>query len=205
MIERSKNFPTVSGYEYAYDPERPYDICIGCAYINSASCDGPNFFSMTPERRCEWLQSRRHFLKMRDPHKWSYDYLAETADVAKNTVIRVFSDPTYDPRVSTLERILKIMVNGSWGQNPCALMSQNGPEIVYTDTPETIRQLNEKIEQLTAVQDTLKNIHDSYATEMNAIRAKAEQIAEYLKSEIAKRDETIATKDKIIAKMVLGE
>lgn len=205
MIERSKKIPLIGGYDYTYDPDKPYDICIACAFINNASCDGPNFALMTAERRCEWLQARRLFLKGQEPYKWSYDYIAEEADVAKNTVISIFVDPMYDPRISTLQRVLKVVVNGSGGKNPCPLMSKNGPEIVYADTPETVQVLSEKIAQLESLQNMLDNIHGSYKEEMEAIRAKAEKIADYLKQEIAKRDDMLSKKDRIIEKLVLKD
>jgi hypothetical protein len=162
-------FHTVYGYNSANDPSKPYDACVGCMYINSAKCDGPNFLAMTPERRCEWLQRRRAFLRSIEPDKWNYDYVAEQSKVGKNTVISIFSDPTYSPRVDTLESVLRVMVNGSWGENPCPL-TLCAPEIIYADSPETVRILAERGEQVSQLQNTLANIHHFYAEELDKVR-----------------------------------
>lgn len=195
MKDKPHIFHTVYGFNPTYDPDKPYDICVGCSYINSAKCNGPNFLAMTPERRCEWLQRRRAFLRTREPEKWSYDYVAEAAQVGKNTVVSIFTDPEYDARVSTLERVVRVMVSGQWGEASCPLLAGEEAGVVYTDTPETIRLLAEKSEQVMHLQHTLDNIHEFYTAELNRVRSERNELIDVL---IADGQ----LKDKIIDKLI---
>ena len=100
--------------------EKPYNRCLNCDNIGS-QCDGPNFLAMSAERRCEWMRLRKEYLHSLEPDKWTNAYIAEESGVSKVTVARVFSGDTKDIRISTIESILKVLVNGSWGKYPCAM------------------------------------------------------------------------------------
>ena len=100
--------------------EKPYNRCLNCENIGT-SCDGPNFLAMSAERRSEWMRLRKEYLHSMEPDKWTNAYIAEVSGVSKVTVARVFSGDTKDIRLSTIGCIIKVLVNGSWGQYPCAM------------------------------------------------------------------------------------
>ena len=100
--------------------EKPYNRCLNCENIGK-HCDGPNFLAMSTERRCEWMRLRKEYLHSLEPDKWTNAYIAEVSGVSKVTVARVFSGDTKDIRLSTIGCIIKVLVNGSWGQYPCAM------------------------------------------------------------------------------------
>ncbi len=92
---------------------KPYNKCIVCKYLG-VLCDGPNFLAMTSERRGEWARLRRIYLG------WTLEDVAERAKTSTVTIYRLENN-IGDPKVSTLEAIFKTLVNGSWGQYPCAI------------------------------------------------------------------------------------
>lgn len=105
---------------------KPYDKCIRCSYLG-VRCDGPNPLAMVnlesdrPLARIgEWLRLRKEFLHESDP-KWTNAYIAEEAQVAKATVDNLFAGKAVDIKLSSLVRITKVVVNGSWGEYPCAM------------------------------------------------------------------------------------
>lgn len=111
--------------------EKPYNKCITCEHLG-VRCDGPNFLAMSIERWCEWCRLRKLYLNV------SSAEIADRAGVSKISVDRVMSGNCGDVRVSTMQLITKALVNGSWGQYPCASPE---PEIIYRDNPEMVQQL----------------------------------------------------------------
>lgn len=99
--------------------EKPYDACINCAFIGK-KCDGPNFLSMNTEQWCEWARRRKTFLG------WSNAKVVELSGISKNTVERIMAGTITGLHVDTMRDITKILVNGTWGQYPCAMASDDG-------------------------------------------------------------------------------
>lgn len=103
----------------AVTEEKPYNRCIDCIYIGK-KCDGPNFLAMGMPRLCEWLKMRKEYLHSQDP-KWTNAYIANLAGVSLATVNRVFAGDVDDIKLSTIAQIIRVLVNGTWGQYPCSL------------------------------------------------------------------------------------
>lgn len=99
--------------------EKPYNRCIDCVHIGK-QCDGPNFLAMEMPRLSEWSRLRKAFLQSKDP-KWTNAYIAECAGLSKTTVDRFLSGDLDDIKLSTAARIIKVLVDGTWGQYPCSL------------------------------------------------------------------------------------
>lgn len=162
-------------YQEGYDPERPYNVCIACVYMNTKRCDGPNILAMTPERRCEFLHARLEFLHAQDK-KWGYKYIADQTVLSENTVRHIILDPEYDPRVSTLQLVCREL-GGSWGEYPCAMMSIRGQDVMQVDRPETLELLNSKdqeIEQLKQTQTRLIDRTESLQRDVDFLIKEAE-------------------------------
>lgn len=118
--------------------EKPYNRCIDCVHIG-VICDGPNILAMEPPRISEWLRLRKNYLQTKDP-KWTNQYIADEAGVSHTTVSKVMAGIILDLKVSTLAAITRVLVNGTWGQYPCALASG---EIDFEPECQHLRELLE--------------------------------------------------------------
>lgn len=121
--------------------EKPYNTCINCIHIGK-HCDGPNFLAMSTERWCEWCKLRKQYLR------FSNAYIAELADVAEVTVDRIMSGHAKDLRFTTMQAITKVLVNGSWGQHPCAIASLSDMQTVYVENPDSQKKIEFLKEQV---------------------------------------------------------
>ena len=156
--------------------EKPYNKCITCEHLG-VRCDGPNFLAMSIERWCEWCRLRKLYLNV------SSAEIADRAGVSKISVDRVMSGNCGDVRVSTMQLITKALVNGSWGQYPCASPE---PEIIYRDNPEMVQQLmnlHQERERLYDISERREAAHKA-ALQEAADRAErdAQKKVDYLKN-----------------------
>lgn len=156
--------------------EKPHNICISCSRIGQ-TCDGPNFLAMPVERWCEWCRLRRDFLN------WKNSTLAEKSGVSKISVDRIMSGDVKDLRITTMQAVTKALVNGTWGQSPCVLVTETEKEI-YVDNPVIIAQCQN-------LQNTLDNLSAEYKAEVVAIRAEAQKKIDFLRDQIAVKDKQI--------------
>lgn len=157
--------------------EKPYNRCITCSSIG-IHCDGPNFLAMEMPRLSEWCRLRKDYLHSLAP-KWTNAYIAEQAGVSKVSIDRFLSGNVEDIKISTVARILKVLVNGSWGQYPCA-MAADEKEPVYMDNP----MLVERCERLQA--------------DLEAVRADDRQKVDFLKDQLKFNEDQLAEKDKLL-------
>ena len=163
--------------------EKPYNICISCSRIGQ-SCDGPNFLAMSVERWCEWCHLRRDYLG------WRNSNIAEKAGVSKISVDRIMSGDVKDLRITTMQAVTKALVNGSWGQSPCVLVTETEKEI-YVDNPVIIAQCQH-------LQNTLDNLSADYTTELAAVRAEAQKTRDFLLHQIELKDKQIEWMQSVI-------
>lgn len=118
--------------------DKPYNRCIDCIYIG-VRCDGPNFLAMDIARLSEWARLRKDFLHRKDP-KWTNEYIAKLADVSYTTVSRFMVGDLDDIKFSTAAAIIHVLINGTWGQYPCALASG---EVDYEPECQHLREMLE--------------------------------------------------------------
>ena len=163
--------------------EKPYNICISCSRIGQ-SCDGPNFLAMSVERWCEWCHLRRDYLG------WKNSTIADKAGVSKISVDRIMSGDVKDLRITTMQTVTKALVNGSWGQSPCVLVTETEKEI-YVDNPVIIAQCQH-------LQNTLDNLSADYTTELAAVRAEAQKVKDFLLNQISLKDKQIEWMQSVI-------
>ena len=156
--------------------EKPYNICISCPKIGQ-TCDGPNFLAMSVERWCEWCHLRRDHLK------WKNQLVAEKAGVSKVSVDRIMSGDSKDLRITTMQAVTKALVNGTWGQSPCVLVTETEKEI-YVDNPVIVAQCQH-------LQNTLDALSAEYRTELAAVREEDRKKIEFLREQIAIKDKHI--------------
>ena len=139
--------------------EKPYNRCIDCVHIGK-KCDGPDFLAMEIHRLCEWARLRKEYLHRKDA-KWINAYVAERAEMSLTTVNRFFSGDIDDLKFSTAARILRVLVDGTWGQYPCAMVTDGDDaadleaELNGVRAAEKLRVLREAIAGETGVPASL--------------------------------------------------
>lgn len=163
--------------------EKPYNICISCSRIGQ-TCDGPNFLAMSVERFCEWCKLRRDYLG------WKNQKVADEAKVSKVSVDRIMAGDSKDLRITTMQAVAKALVNGSWGQSPCVLVTEAEKDI-YQDNPVILAQCQQ-------LQNTLDSLSDDCKKELKFIREEAERKIEFLKRQIEIKDKHIEMLHSII-------
>lgn len=118
--------------------EKPYNRCITCDHIG-ITCDGPNFLAMSMERWCEWVVLRKDYLG------WTNARIAELANVSTVSVNRITSSNVKDLRMTTMQAITRVLVNGTWGQYPCNMAAQ---ATEFVDNPELLARCEDQRRQL---------------------------------------------------------
>ena len=156
--------------------EKPYNICISCSKLGQ-SCDGPNFLAMSVERWCEWCHLRRDHLN------WKNQTIADKAGLSKISIDRIMAGDVKDLRISTMQAVTKALVNGSWGQSPCVLVTETEKEI-DVDNPVIVAQCQQ-------IQNTLDALSVQYSEEVAAIRAEAQRKIDFLREQVAIKDKHI--------------
>lgn len=115
--------------------EKPYDRCLECEHLGQ-DCDGPNCLAMSLDRWCEWSRSRK------DDLGWTNAYVSEVSGVSLATINRIMSGAcNKDIKLSTAADVTQVLVNGSWGQYPCAME-------LYMTPSDTEEALKTEIQQL---------------------------------------------------------
>ena len=175
--------------------EKPYNKCVACEHIGK-HCDGPNFLAMTPERRSEWMQLRKEYLHSQEPDKWTNTYIAEASGVSQITVTRALSGDMKDMRISTIEAILKVLVNGTWGQYPCAMAAPGEP--VYVDSPELVKRAEAAEAECERLRAVLEKLTREHKAELVAAHEVDEHRLDYLKDQIKFKEERIREQDKLL-------
>ena len=156
--------------------EKPYNICISCSKLGQ-SCDGPNFLAMSVERWCEWCHLRRDHLK------WKNQTIADKAGVSKVSVDRIIAGDSKDLRITTMQAVTRALVNGSWGQSPCVLVTETEKEI-QVDNPVIVAQCQH-------LQNTLDTLTAEFKVERAAFREEAQRKIDFLREQIVIKDKHI--------------
>lgn len=163
--------------------EKPYNICISCSRIGQ-SCDGPNFLAMSVDRWCEWCHLRKDFLG------WKNTTLSEKSGVSRMSIDRIMAGDVKDLRITTMQAVTKALVNGSWGQSPCVLVTETEKEI-YVDNPVIIAQCQN-------LQNTLDTLTEEYKTELAFVREEAQKKIDFLREQVKIKDQHIEVLHSII-------
>lgn len=129
--------------------EKPYNACIDCVNLGK-TCDGPNFLAMDIDRWVEWCRLRKIYLGMTNQQ------LADLSGVAVPSVDRILNGKTKDPMLSTVQHITKALVNGSWGQYPCADPNGEAAELAAQ-----CRRLEKELADMTVKKDHFKELAET--------------------------------------------
>ena len=155
--------------------EKPYNRCINCVHIGEL-CDGPNFLAMEIERWCEWCRLRKEYLG------WTNAYVAELADVSKVSVDRVMRVDAKDLRLSTMQAVTKVLINGTWGKYPCVLAATGNIDTV----------------ECSKLRDEIIKIKSDHKAELEELRAEHAKKIDFLKEQVKFKEEQMIAKDKLL-------
>ena len=164
--------------------EKPYNICISCPKLGQ-TCDGPNFLAMSVERWCEWCRLRKDFLG------WKNSYIADKAGVSKMSVDRIMTGDVKDLRITTMQAVTRALVNGTWGQSPCVLVTETEKEI-YVDNPVIVAQCQH-------LQNSLDKLSEDYRAELAYVREEAQNKINFLRDQVAIKDRHIELLHSLLA------
>lgn len=163
--------------------EKPYVACVNCSYLGK-TCDGPNFLSMSSEQWSEWAKLRKDFLG------WTNQDVIVKSGVSKATVERAFAG-SIDLRLSNMQAITKALINGTWGQYPCAMHSDNHDS---TDVTASLARAEELLE---VEQRKVAFLREQVAINEHQMLEKDRQI-ESKDERLAERRDFIYRKDRVI-------
>ena len=150
--------------------EKPYNRCIDCEYIGQ-KCDGPDFLAMDVHRLCEWSRLRKDYLHRCDT-KWTNAHIAERADMSLTTVNRFFAGDIEDLKFSTAARILRVLVNGTWGQYPCTMAAGESDTVGLETECERLREALKEEKIRTTYLMAQEKFKDKLSTERDELAGK---------------------------------
>ena len=163
--------------------EKPHNVCVSCPRIGQ-TCDGPNFLAMSVDAWCEWCHLRRDFLK------WKNNTLAVKAGVSKVSVDRIMAKDVKDLRITTMQAVTKALVNGTWGQAPCVLVTESEKEI-YIDNPVIVAQCQQ-------LQNKLDALAEENRAQLATVREEAQTKIDFLMKQVEIKDKQIEWMSSII-------
>ena len=167
-----------------------YFECVHCPKIGSL-CDGPNFLAMPSNDLLEWCKQRKALLK------WSNAKLAEEANMPKGTVDRLLASAPVDFKFETIRPILKALVGGSWGSNPCGVTD----DPLDSSMMEKAAQLEEENKIL---KEQLRSESDTHIQDVNNVKQEDRLKIDFLLEQLSyERANSKGRKRAIIALSVL--
>lgn len=190
--------------------EKPFKLCFYCP-AHTVTCVGTNEMLLSTSDFVDCINTVAKEKRM------TRAAIAAKADLPEATVVSVVTKRTTDPRHSTMQSISRAVNGNCLNGAPCymayqLMTGQITMESLAADEEQLAKRITELETMLKESEETvlkletiMSSIHDSYKAEMVEIRAKAERIEEYLKTEITKREEQLAIKDKLIAKLILDK
>ena len=173
--------------------EKPYNVCINCIHIGKR-CDGPNFLAMSTERWCEWCKVRKEYLGLTN------EQVAERAEVSLVSVGRVMSGHVKDLRISTMQRVTKALVNGSWGQYPCAMSDIAESETVYIDNPNLVERADRAEAECARLRVGMNDLHTEYRADLAASNLDNQRKIDFLKEQLKARDALLKDRNDVVRK-----
>ena len=88
-----------------------------------------------------------------------------------------------DLRITTMQAVTRALVNGSWGQSPCVLVTETEKEI-QVDNPVIVAQCQH-------LQNTLDALTEEYKSERASYREEAQRKIDFLREQVVIKDKHI--------------
>lgn len=158
--------------------EKPYNRCLSCPH-RKVRCDGPRTAGLELARWCEYMRD------MKEVNGLTNAEIAAQADVSIKTVEWVMSlKCDHDIQRDTARRIENVII-GSTSKYPCylAFEEENLPDAQKMN--DAMRELERVLDDNKDYRAALDNIHASYNSEMETIRAEAQKKIDFLLDQVA--------------------
>lgn len=140
-----------------------YKECLSCLKLG-VSCDGPNFVAMSAHDLLEWCKARKNHLDLSNAE------LAELSGTPKGTIDRLFAGEHNDYKYETMRPLVRALVGGELGENPCPAPS-SGLEEKITALEEENGSLRERIKQVEKdYDDEIDELKDEHKDETKFLR-----------------------------------
>jgi len=94
-----------------------------------------------------------------------------------------------DLRISTMQAITKVLVNGTWGQYPC-VMAATGIDASEVSAAQCAKLLEEN-----------ERLKDEHKAKIQALRSAVEKEINFLKEQVKFQEEQMIAKDKLLEKI----
>lgn len=156
--------------------EKPYNLCLNCVRIGTL-CDGPNFLAMPVERWCEWCRLRKQILGLTNTE------IADRAVLSLTSVRRALAGDVKDLRISTMQAITRVLVNGTWGQYPCPLAADASDAL--PEIPALIARAEAAEQERDQLQATLDALSSGHKGDLDALRAEDQRKIDHLIAELS--------------------
>ena len=118
-------------------------------------------------------------------------FIADAAGLSEKTIKRFFAGDVDDLKLTTVASVIRVLVDGTWGQYPCAMAAMAEKEEVYVDNPVIV-------EQCKHLQETLDALTIAHKREIAEIREYEQGRIEYLKEQVRFKEEQMRAKDKLL-------
>lgn len=159
---------------------KPYNRCLSCPH-RKVRCDGPRTAGLELTRWWEYMRD------LKEINKLSNAYIAEESGLSVKTIEKVLgpTPPDQDIMRDTARRIENTII-GATSQYPCFLAweEENRPD--EQKFGEAMRELERALADNKEYRKALDDIHASYKSEMETIRAEAQAKIDYLLDQVAK-------------------
>lgn len=153
--------------------EKPYNRCLQCEHRCEKRCDGPRTSAMTLNRWCEYMRL------MKEANKLSNQEVAEKSKVSIKTIERIMAQNCDHDIMRETARLIEDAIIGSSNQYPCYLAFEE----INDKQSDTLLRLERALEDNREYQEIIRNIHESYKVEMQAIRDTAQACMDDMRSQ----------------------
>lgn len=157
-----------------------FEKCVKCELLGKKCA--PYLMSMDAQRLVRWCKKRKAHLGMTNAQ------LAEQSGVPLSTINRFYAQEYTDFRYSTVQQIVGVLTGCSVEQLPCP---------VRDDAEAVIKDLQERAQDVRVV-------HESYQSEISAVRVDLQRRIDYLTGRLADQSAILAAKERRITFLVIA-
>lgn len=158
-----------------------YEKCITCKQLGN-TCDGPNFLAMDAIELGQWCDEKRRKIP-----GMTYDRIASETNISKTAIYNFLKGIHPDCRLETIRPVVKLLIGGSWDDNPCGNVSSSEK----AGYEEKIRQLEIEVEHLDTRLKAVKKTNESLEMLVKNNNIRTTDDKDFLRGQIKNRNKVI--------------
>lgn len=159
--------------------EKSYNRCLSCPH-RTVRCNGPRTSDLPLDRWCEYMRD------MKQVNKLTNAYISEKSGVSLKTIERIMALNSEQDIMRDTARRLESVIIGSERAYPCYLAFQEENMPGHQQLNDVRQELEHALVENLGYKTALENIHASYKSELETVRAEAQEKIDYLKDLVAK-------------------